>query len=63
MAWTAFSESTDMGGTVTGEHGVGLVRTAYMAREHGTALFAMQAIKRALDPHNIMNPGKLIPME
>jgi glycolate oxidase len=53
----------DMGGTVTGEHGVGLVRTAYMAREHGTALAAMQAIKRALDPHNIMNPGKLIPME
>ena len=53
----------DMGGTVTGEHGVGLVRTGYMAREHGPALAAMQAIKRALDPLNIMNPGKLIPLE
>ena len=53
----------DMGGTVTGEHGVGLVRTGYMAREHGTALGVMQAIKRALDPQNIMNPGKLIPMD
>jgi glycolate oxidase len=53
----------EMGGTVTGEHGVGFVRTQFMAQEHGAALGAMQAIKRALDPHNIMNPGKLVPWE
>jgi glycolate oxidase len=53
----------DMGGTVTGEHGVGFVRPQYMAREHGPALAAMQAIKHALDPLGIMNPGKLLPME
>jgi glycolate oxidase len=50
-----------MGGTVTGEHGVGLVRAQYMGREHGAALPVMQAIKRALDPLGIMNPGKLLP--
>ena len=53
----------EMGGTVTGEHGVGFVRPQYMAREHGPALAAMQAIKRALDPQGIMNPGKLLPMD
>lgn len=51
----------EMGGTVTGEHGVGLVRPQFMAQEHGTALPVMWAIKRALDPQNIMNPGKLLP--
>ena len=51
----------EMGGTVTGEHGVGLVRPQFMAQEHGTALPTMWAIKRALDPQNIMNPGKLLP--
>jgi len=53
----------DLGGTVTGEHGVGVVRAAYMPREHGAALATMWAIKRALDPHGIMNPGKLFPAE
>lgn len=51
----------EMGGTVTGEHGVGLVRPQFMAQEHGNALPIMWAIKRALDPQNIMNPGKLLP--
>lgn len=48
-----------MGGTVTGEHGVGAARAPYMAREHGPALDAMSAIKRALDPKAIMNPAKI----
>ncbi|WP_413875013.1 FAD-binding oxidoreductase [Albidovulum sp.] len=48
-----------MGGTATGEHGVGLGKKAYMAAEHGPALDLMRAIKRAVDPANIMNPGKI----
>jgi glycolate oxidase len=50
----------EMGGTVTGEHGVGLVRAPYMAAEHGEALNVMRQIKLALDPKEIMNPGKII---
>lgn len=51
----------DMGGTCTGEHGVGQGKRKYMEREHGNALGLMKAIKLALDPGNIMNPGKILP--
>ncbi|MCC6178546.1 MAG: FAD-binding protein [Chloroflexi bacterium] len=46
-----------MGGTTTGEHGVGVARAPYMGREHGPALDVMRRIKLALDPKNILNPG------
>jgi hypothetical protein len=49
-----------MGGTSTGEHGVGLGKIDYLAEEHGEAVEVMKAIKRALDPENRMNPGKVV---
>lgn len=53
-------KALDLGGTVTGEHGIGIARARYMKREHGeVALDVMKAIKWALDPKNIMNPGKM----
>lgn len=51
----------DLGGTCTGEHGIGLGKLSYMAREHGEGWDVMGQIKQALDPKNLMNPGKVVP--
>ena len=49
-----------LGGTSTGEHGVGIGKLKFMDREHGLGWDVMGEIKRSLDPLNIMNPGKLV---
>jgi D-lactate dehydrogenase (cytochrome) len=49
-----------MGGTCSGEHGVGIGKMKYLEAEHGPALEVMRTIKRALDPDNRMNPGKML---
>jgi D-lactate dehydrogenase (cytochrome)/glycolate oxidase len=51
--------SLELGGTVSAEHGIGSARRKYMKLEHPTSMPVMVAIKKALDPQGIMNPGKL----
>jgi glycolate oxidase len=54
------SAALDLGGTVTGEHGVGLLKRGGLSRELSPAVLEMhRAVKAALDPHHILNPGKI----
>jgi D-lactate dehydrogenase (cytochrome) len=52
-----------MGGTCTGEHGIGFGKIASLGREHPSGIELMRTIKRALDPNNILNPGKVITLD
>ena len=54
-------KAIELGGTATGEHGVGIGKKAYMQDEHGEAVDVMRIIKKSLDPNGILNPGKVIP--
>ena len=49
-----------LGGTCSGEHGIGVGKMRYMRQEHGDAVDVMLVLKHALDPHNLMNPGKMV---
>lgn len=56
-----FKTAVELGGTLSGEHGIGLGKLQWMEYQHGVAgMNAMKAIKRALDPNLILNPGKLV---
>jgi D-lactate dehydrogenase (cytochrome) len=54
-------KALELDGTATGEHGVGIGKAPYMADEHGTGLDVMRELKNMLDPHGILNPGKIFP--
>ncbi len=55
-----FAKAIELGGTITGEHGVGVMKATYLELKLGSeGIAAMQAVKAALDPKNIMNPGKI----
>ncbi len=54
------ARALEMDGTCTGEHGVGLGKRRFLSAEHGGGLEVMRSLKKALDPHNLMNPGKIV---
>jgi glycolate oxidase len=59
-----YQAALDLGGTVTGEHGIGSARQGWMATQRGTdAVRVMWAIKHALDPQGLLNPGRVLPPE
>ncbi|MEL6524202.1 MAG: FAD-binding oxidoreductase [Chloroflexota bacterium] len=55
------TKAQELGGTATGEHGVGIGKMSYMEAEHGVAIDVMRAVKQTFDPNGILNPGKVLP--
>lgn len=60
LATDVFQAALDLGGTVSGENGSGLVRTQYLRRQFGDLFAVYREVKDAFDPQNLLNPGKLI---
>jgi glycolate oxidase len=59
-----FDVALKLGGTLSGEHGIGIAKKKYLKNELGSSgIEVMKRLKKALDPENILNPGKLVPME
>lgn len=56
-------QALSVDGTCTGEHGVGIGKQKYLEAEHGPALAVMRRLKAALDPENLFNPGKILPLK
>ena len=54
-------KTIDLGGTATGEHGIGLGKRKFMQAEHGSSLEWMKKVKALFDPNGILNPGKIFP--
>ena len=55
-----FDQALALGGTITGEHGVGLAKKAFLRRQVGDASYSLlKSVKRTLDPGNLLNPGKI----
>jgi glycolate oxidase len=55
-----FKKVIEMGGTLTGEHGIGLAKAPFMSFEHDeVAMRMMRSLKKLFDPNNILNPGKM----
>jgi len=59
MADRVVERALKVGGTASGEHGIGMAKLKFMRKEHGKAVDVMNRIKAALDPLGIMNPGKM----
>ena len=55
------SYAISVGGTATGEHGVGIGKRKFMTQEHGLGIDIMRGIKKFFDPNGILNPGKVLP--
>jgi len=59
-----FKETVRVGGTLSGEHGIGMTKAAFLDIELSkTVLELMRSVKRLFDPKGILNPGKVFPME